>query len=396
MKIIHVVPAFIPAIGYGGGPTVAHELARVQVQQGHDVCVFTTDANDQSSRLPAGFTHTDGIRVHYLRNLNNHLAYRYKLFLAPALLWAFRRELHGCDIVHMHDLRTFLNVVAYGYAKGSVPYVLQAHGVLPTSGRLGRWKSYFDRLIGYRIVKDAARLLALNQREAKAYTDMDADIAKIRIVPNGIDRNKYKALPERGHFRRKYDLGDLPVVFYLGRIHESKGLVFLLHAFTNLLEKVGTARLVIAGFDDGYLPRLNEIVEMLELEDRVIFCGYLSGDNKLAAFRDADVFVTPKFTGFPLTFLEAMTCGLPIVMTDAGDTLNGIDGEAGVVVRYDIEQFGDALAKILLDSRVREKLHRGAEQFALRHDWQRVAENIGMAYQEALEVVREGLHCRRS
>jgi len=396
VKIIHVVPAFIPATGYGGGPTVAYELARVQVQQGHDVCVFTTDVNDQSSRLPAGFAHTDGIRVYYLRNLNNQLAYRYKLFLAPALLWASRREFHGCDVVHMHDLRTFLNVVAYGYAKGKVPYVLQAHGVLPTSGRLGRWKSFFDRLIGYRIVKDAARLLALNQREGKAYTDMDADIAKIRIVPNGIDRKKYEALPERGHFRRKYDLGNLPVVFYLGRIHESKGLDFLLHAFTNLLEKVGTARLVIAGFDDGYLPQLKEIVEMLDLGDRVIFCGYLSGDDKLAAFRDADVFVTPRFTGFPLTFLEAMTCGLPIVMTDAGDTLDGIDGEAGIVVRYDIEQFSDALAKILLDSQVREKLHRGAEQFTLRHDWQRVAENIEMAYQEALEVFREGLHRRRS
>lgn len=396
MKIIHVVPAFVPATGYGGGPTVAYELARVQAQQGHDVCVFTTDANDQSSRLPAGFSDMEGIRVHYLRNLNNRLAYRYKLFLAPALLWAFHREFRGCDMVHMHDLRTYLNVVAYGYAKGSVPYVLQAHGVLPTSGRLGRWKSFFDRLVGYRIVKDAARLLALNQREAEAYTDMAADNAKIRIVPNGINLRKYEVLPERGHFRRKYALGSLPVVLYLGRIHESKGLDFLLYAFTNLIEKVETARLVIAGFDDGYLPRLKEIVKTLALEDRVVFCGYLSGDDKLAAFRDADVFVTPRFTGFPLTFLEAMTCGLPVVMTDAGDTLDGIDGEAGIVVRYDIEQYGDALARILLDSQIREKLHRGAEQFALRHDWQRVAENIAAAYQEALEVFREGLHRRRS
>jgi len=394
VKIIHVVPAFIPASGYGGGPTVAHELAREQVQRGHDVCVFTTDANDQQSRLPAGYTRVDGIRVYYLRNLNNRLAYRYKLFFAPALLWELRQEIKDSDLIHMHDLRTSLNVVAYFYTKESLPYVLQAHGVLPKSGRLARWKSLFDRWVGYQIVKNAAGLLALNQREGAAYRDMGGDTEKIRIVPNGINRRKYEALPERGQFRGKYELGSRPVVLYLGRIHESKGLDFLLHAFANLVEEVTDARLVVAGFDDGYLRRLKEIVDMLDLEERVVLCGYLSGVDKLSAFRDADVFATPRFTGFPLTFLEAMTCGLPVVTTDAGDTLAGVDGEAGIVVRYDAEQYSNALAGILQDSQLRERLCRGAEQFALRHDWQRIADDIEVTYQKALEVFREGLHLR--
>lgn len=52
-----------------------------------------------------------------------------------------------------------------------------------------------------------------------------------------------------------------------------------------------------------------------------------SEKEKMMAFIDADVFVTPRFYGFPITFLEAIACGTPIVTTNAGDFIEGIDND---------------------------------------------------------------------
>ncbi len=386
MRILHVTPAFPPSTGYGGGPAVVHQLCKRLVERGHEVTVYATDANDEHSRLAAGHRVVDGIEVYYFKNSSNWLAYRSKLFLSPRMIPAMRQTLAGVDIIHVHDLRTLQSVVTHHFAKKYVPYVLQAHGVVPNKlGWLGKLKEFFDWLFGCRILRDATELIALNEREASDYVSMGASREQIAIVPNGVDLAHYARLPRRGLFRAKYGLDDERIVLFLGRVHESKGLDLLVQAFADISKRLPDARLVIAGPDDGYMNSLQKMTKSLNLAPRVIFSGFLAGQEKLAAFVDADVFATPRFTGFPLTFLEVMACGLPIVTTDAGDHIEEIDGRAGCVTRFARVEYGDMLLKVLTDHQLRAKLGQGAGEMVEGYDWDLIATRMETIYQQILE-----------
>lgn len=67
--------------------------------------------------------------------------------------------------------------------------------------------------------------------------------------------------------------------------------------------------LVIAGPDDGYLAEAKSLCDSLSISDSVLFTGFISGEDKLKALVDSDVFITPSFLGFLVTFLEACATG---------------------------------------------------------------------------------------
>src|SRR5438034_3665066 len=137
MRIAFVIPYFYPALGYGGTPRLAYEMARVLAGYGHEITVFTTDSGGPS-RIPKETIQNiereglDGIRVHYYENLSNTLAYRSRLFLPTAFFRNVRKLLVGNDVIHLHDLRSFLSVAARRAARSlRIPYVLSPHGGLP-------------------------------------------------------------------------------------------------------------------------------------------------------------------------------------------------------------------------------------------------------------------------
>lgn len=116
MRIAYVVPYFHPA-HYGGTPKAAYDWALGLVHRGHEVTVFTTDADwPKRIRHPAV---KDGIQIRTYRNLSNWLAYRCRMFL-PLGLFLFG-SLDGFDIVHIHEYRNFLSVWARFAARRAKP-----------------------------------------------------------------------------------------------------------------------------------------------------------------------------------------------------------------------------------------------------------------------------------
>ncbi|NIT57028.1 MAG: glycosyltransferase, partial [Aliifodinibius sp.] len=203
--------------------------------------------------------------------------------------------------------------------KYSIPYVLQARGSLITYFYKGWQKRIFDVIWGRRILKDAAKLVALTPIEAEQYRNMGISEDKIEIIPNGIELSEFENLPERGRFRRKHDLGDdQRVILYLGRIHKIKikGLDLLVRAFAELTKPLNSVKLVIAGPDDGYLSSLKKLITDLGISNEVLFTGHLYGEDKVEAYVDADVFVLPStYEIFGNVVLEACACGTPVIVT---------------------------------------------------------------------------------
>ena len=243
----------------------------------------------------------------------------------------------------------------------------------------------FDLFFGYKILKDASKIIAVTKIEVEQYEKMDVDEDKIEIVPNGIDMSEYDNLPKKGKFRRKYLIGDEEkIILYLGRIHRIKGIDLLVRAFADLSKELNNVRLIIAGPDDGYLSTLKRQIDDLKIGDRILFTGPLYESDKLESYVNADVYVLPSvYEIFGITVLEACACGTPVVVTNRCGIADFVD-KVGYVVEYDKEQLRDAIIKVLSDEGLRERFREGGSRLVREEfGWDMIVKRIEGLYENS-------------
>ena len=381
-----MISGVFPPRGFGGITAVSYTLAKKLVERGHEVTVYTTDVGDDlHSRLNVQDTKIiDGIDVHYFRNISNSLAFTHRLFLPIGMVSAIRKDIINFDIIHIHGFRGVKDVITHHYAsKYNIPYILQAHGSVLPFFQKQKLKKIFDIFFGYRILKDASKVLAYHQIEATQYQNMGVNMNKIEILTSGIDLPKNENMPERGNFKKKYSIGDNEkVILFLSRIHKIKGLDLLINAFADLTKKLNNVRLVIAGPDDGYLSTINNLIKSLGLESKILIPGFISVNDKIAAYVDADVYVLPsRYDTFPTTVLEACSFGTPIITTDQTGIRDLVNNNVGYVVPFDKNQLCNALLKILTNEELRYYFgERGKKLIKEKYSWDKIVEQLEKIY----------------
>lgn len=388
MKILQVTNFFKPSWEAGGVARVAYEISKNLVKEGHEVTVFTTDGF--KSRLNVDKNkplYIDGVRTYYFRNLSSYLSKYFVLPIPYYLPLIASKQLREFDIIHIHEYRTVSAIIIHYFSKKyNVPYVLQAHGTFPKTLKRKNLKTIFDVLFGKRILKGASKLFALNETEFEQYVNLGADSDKVKIVPNGIDETKYKELPLKGVFREEFGLEDSKIILYVGRLHKSKGVDLLIESFGELCNEIDDAKLVLIGPDDGFRNYLEQLVNKLVINDKVLFTGFVSISEKISAFVDSDIFVTPCFSGFPVTFLESCICGTPIVTTTKGDNLGWIEDNVGFVVPYDKDSLKCAMHAILTDNELSSIFRQNCVELIKKHyTLNRVVDLIEDSYREVLD-----------
>jgi len=298
------------------------------------------------------------------------------------------------DIIHIHDARSFQGICTYLWDKiKQVPYVFQPHGSfllsIPEPYGLKMLKIYLDKLVSSKIVKNASKIIALSSFEAEQYKRMGVPEEKIAIIPNGIDLSEYAELPPKGSFKKKFNIPeDKKIILYLGRIHKAKGIGLLIRAYAHLKNEMkdGNTILVIAGPDDEYLSEARNLANSLGLYNSVMFTGFISNEDKLKALVDTEVFVTPSFYGFPMTFLEACAVGTPIVTTSLGDTLEWIDGNAGYIAQPTPSDLAEAIYRIISDNRLRRRFSKNCiEIVKSEFSIEKVVERLEKVYEEVVK-----------
>ena len=379
MEILEVTNLFSPI--HGGSAEAPYHLSKELAKRGHKVAIYTSDFKlRQEYIIP-----TAEVKIHAFKTWLGLAEFH----MTPGIIKKAKEEIRHLDIIHMHNYRTFQNIVMHHYAKKcGVPYVLQAHGSVTTFFQKGMLKRIFDRVWGHKILKDASRVIAVTPIEVEQYKSMGISENKIEVVPNGIDLSEFANLPVRGGFREKYGVSDSQkIILYLGRIDKIKGLDLFSKAFAGLSKLLGEVTLVVAGPDDGYLRELKRLIKGLKIEERVLYTGPLYGQEKLKAYIDADVYVLPSsYEIFGITLLEACACGTPVVVTDRCGIANVIDGQAGLVVPYDKEQLQRALLHMLDDDKMRLRFgEKGKLLVREKFNWEKIAEQIEDLYERVLK-----------
>lgn len=330
MRILQVIPFFSPK--FGGSVTVPYELSKELAKRNHGVTIITSDFGFDSQY--AKTIHDAGVEV-----IPFHCLAKFGLFLyTPSIKVWLEKNLKEYDIIHMHNYRSYQNVVVRSFAmKYGIPYIVQAHGSVLPFFEKQNLKKLYDFVWGEKILKNASKLIAVSKIEKDQYLKMGLPGNKIEIIHNGIDVSEYEILPERGKFRIKYGIAsDEKIILYLGRLHKSKGLDFLITGFSILLGLNRDVKLVIAGPNDGFLDILMKQIKKLKIDEKVLVTGPLYKNEKIEAFVDADVLLYPGiFEIFGLVPFEAIICGTPVIVSDdcgCGEVIK--EANCGYLVKY--------------------------------------------------------------
>lgn len=393
MKLLHVLPYYAPAWTYGGTVRAATDLTRALVADGHSVYVLTTDTLSPTERTRRQHEAINGVHVFRVSNVSNKLRGRLNLS-SPVGIASMAEKLierHQIDVVHCHELRTVENLLVAPIANRlGVPLVVSPHGTLPYETGRSFIKKTWDRAFAAQLLPRFDRVIALTQAEvdqAQALWYAHGFPARCSIVPNGVHLADFAHLPPGDLFRTRWKLGGGPLLLFVGRLHERKGLQLLIPAFADAVKLAPDTRLVIVGPDEGMLAALNAQVSEYNLAGRVIFTGLLTGQDKLAALAAADLFVMPAVgEGFSMAVLEAMACGLPVLLTPGCNFPEVASAGAGLVVAREVPALSGALRALLTEPDRRASMGRSARSLIQsQYTWPRVVAQLVEAYTLSIE-----------
>ncbi len=209
---------------------------------------------------------------------------------------------------------------------------------------------------------------------------------KIRVVPCGVDLEKFKPCntPERIPEVKK-SLGIEGEYFlYLGTIEPRKNLERLISAYHIFTQRIKDApKLVLAGGKGWLYDSIFQKVTDLKLADKVIFTKYVPSEDMNPLMCGALAFVFPSiYEGFGMPPLEAMACGVPVLVSDAA-SLPEVTGDCGVICdAYSEENIADGLYKLYTDTALRADLSIRGRKRAEGFSWDRSAEILYKVYKE--------------
>jgi glycosyltransferase involved in cell wall biosynthesis len=173
-----------------------------------------------------------------------------------------------------------------------------------------------------------------------------------------------------------------PFLLYVGRLQERKNLRRLLSAYAKVKKKGADEKLVLVGKKDWMSGNIQEHIKSLELEDSVIFKGYVPSADLPVFYNAAEAFVYPSiFEGFGLPVIEAMACGTA-VLTSYGSSLQEVAGDAALLVDpMSEESIAQGLGELLDDRSLRLRLGRAGLVRSATFSFKRTAEQTVAVYE---------------
>jgi phosphatidylinositol alpha-1,6-mannosyltransferase len=215
--------------------------------------------------------------------------------------------------------------------------------------------------------------------------------ATLTQLTPGVDTEVFRPGLDGHKIRRRYGLGDGPVIVCVSRLVPRKGQDALIRALPQILHQVPGARLLLVG-RGPYEKRLRALAGTLGVSDRVQLTGGVPADELPLHFAAADVFAMPCRTrrfgmdveGLGIVFLEASAAGLPVVAGDSGGAPDAVqDGHTGIVVDgRDVSALADAVASLLIDrARARQLGDAGRAWVDDVWRWQTIADRLAQLLQ---------------
>ena len=355
MKLLVVIPSYWPATQFGGTIFSSHNLNKVLAREGVDLTVYTTNVGIEDKVTLDSETIVDGVKVRYF-GFNKFFEFfggtgwQFSLPLANTL----KKNINNFDVVHIISLWNYPTTIAAHYCqKHNKPYIISPRGIFyPYTMAKKAWKKwlYYNLFIKNNL-RSANSVHYTTKDEARQCHAFLRLKNRHIVIPNGIDMREFAVLPPKDELAELFPvLRNKKVILFLGRINWKKGLDILIKAFARISRENKDTHLLIVGNDEGdYRKKVEGWIRECGIPDKVTFTGELSGVDRLRAYSGSDIFVLPSYSeNFGMTVVEAMACGLPIVISDKVGVYEEVrEGKAGIVVKTDTDSVYRGIAELL-------------------------------------------------
>ena len=355
IKLLMIIGLFYPFIG--GAEKECQKLSKRLIGKGFLVTILTQHRDG----LPE-YEEIDGIPV-YRKIKGWHL---FELTYMLSVFYFLLKHRKRIDIIQCFGLYLFIPpalLMKYLFSKKVVSR-------LECSGHFGDfWR--ITQLKWKKLIMASSRrldkIIFISSDIRMELIENQYPLERLVCIANSVDAERFKP-PE------KHENRDSINILFVGRLDEQKGLDYLIKAMVIIKSKESNVRLFIVG--DGQLrAHLEELCRKLELDDHIVFVGF--ADDVLRYYQAAHIFVLPSLSeGMPLSLLEAMSCGLPVVATLVGGNAEVLDshggkaivshchiGENGILVNpRDVEGLAEALLKLSKDEDLSRQLGKRARK----------------------------------
>ncbi len=325
--------------------------------------------------------------------------------LFPVDNWFFNRTIAGEVDAIKADVYEAHTVSGYGFLNAlkergiNKPFIQTIHGVLADEYVQSFQRGYptfrakLANLIMWRLskleeesAKKATLIVTVSKYSAgKMAQFYHVDKAKIRVVPNGVDTERFKPAKPSEKIKQQIGLDSKLCVLFVGRLIPRKGLPFLIEAAKHIVEEYSQTMFVIVG--NG--PLMNNLVAYLEktnLSRNFVFLGDVHESVLPTLYNCADVFALPSIQeGQGIALLEAQAIAKPVVAFDVGGVREAVlNKETGLLVKSSSRELAEAIIKLLADCSLREKMgDKGREFVSANFSWNICAKRMLQVYREA-------------
>lgn len=302
MKILHVVPTYIPAWIYGGPILSVHNLCVEQVKSGHDVTVYTTNVNGKNTfKFKDKSEHhciVNGVKVNYFScNIR-------RIYFSISMFFKLCKNLKNFDIVHLHSIFLWpTTCAAILCRKFQVPYIITPRGMLIKSLFKKNfiikkiWFFFFEK----KNIENAKAIQVSTDYEYKEIKKFHYNLRKIFIIPNGVINPRYFRYPkEKKIFLKK----KFKNILYIGRVNWKKNIDIIIKAMINLDNFFFT---IVGNDEDNYKQKLLNLINKLKIKKRVRIFSERRGHSKEYLLKKCDLFILPSMSeNFGNSVLDAL------------------------------------------------------------------------------------------
>lgn len=391
MRILMLSWEYPPRI-IGGISRVVHDLAQKLGEEGNEVHIVTCWEQGTLDEEKDKYVYVH--RVHsYETGTNNFIDW--VLHLNFAILENCIRLLNQkerFDIIHAHDwiVAYAARVLKYSYF---IPLVSTIHAtewgrnwgihndVQKYISSIEWWLAYES----WKVIVNSGYM----DKEVKHVFQLPPD--KIRVIPNGVNGNKFKGFVRDNNYRKNFALDNEKIIFFVGRLVNEKGAHILLDAMPRILMHYYDVKLVVTG-KGPQMEYLKEKAVSMGITEKVYFTGYISDENLSRLYKCVDVAVFPSlYEPFGIVALEGMVADVPVVVSDTGGigeiVEHGIDGMKAYAGNS--SSLADNILEVLFNpEKAGDMKKRALDKIERIYNWNVISKEAMHTYEEVISESR--------
>ncbi len=301
--------------------------------------------------------------------------------------WLTSNRATNFDVLHCGNIRPVGYGVRWANRRLGLPYLVYVNGGDLLRERRKSERSAVKRMSARSIMGNAAGIVATSKWVAQLATDVMIEVGVEKLPPVaaldlGTDPVHFNPSRDTGALRRRWGVGDAPIMLTVARLVPHKGQDMGIRALAMLAHDFPQLRYIMVG--EGHdEQRLRALARELGVADKIGFVGAMRDDELPEAYATSTIYLGASrvdrdinVEGFGISFLEAGASGIPSVAGDSGGVRSAVrDGETGIVVPpTDVDAIADAIRALLVNSERRKQMGRAARHAVETHyNWDRVA-----------------------